>query len=375
MKRAFVFIIVLILLAGLGGGLAYFQYVVKPEMIKGFISGAAQPPATVTAEAARAEKWTQTVPAIGTFKATRGIDVASQVSGIVRDLQIESGQEVAAGTILVQVDDATEQADLKAGLAQLKNADLAYDRQATLVAGGSTSRANLDAAIAARDQAQAQVDRTRSVIAQKTIRAPFPGRLGIRKVDLGQYVSPGMAIVTLQQLDPIYVDFPVPEQEAARVRVGQKIEARVDAYPDQAFQGVIRSIEPRVTAETRSLPIRAEIANSDRKLLPGMFANVSIEVSEAGDVVTVARTAITYSLYGDSVFVAVKPGEGPDDALVAERRFVRLGDTRGDRVAVTEGVKVGEMVVTSGQVKLNPDAKIRIDNSAPLTPQRPPPKL
>jgi membrane fusion protein (multidrug efflux system) len=181
--------------------------------------------------------------------------------------------------------------------------------------------------------------------------------------------------VTLQQLDPIYVDFPVPEQEAARVRVGQKIEARVDAYPDQPFAGTIRSIEPRVSAETRSLPIRAEIANADRRLLPGMFANVAVEVGEPRDLVTVARTAITYSLYGDSIFVAVKPKDGPEDALVAERRFVRLGDTRGDRVSVVEGVKEGEMVVTSGQLKLNPNARIRIDNSAPLTPQRPPPKL
>eukprot|EP01037_Dinobryon_pediforme_P029497 gene29497-33153_t len=208
MRRAFAFLVVLLLLAGFGGGLAYFQFLVKPEMIKGFIAKAAPPPTTVAVAEAKSSSWQPRVPAIGTFRAVQGIDVAPQVGGIVKAIHVDSGQDVAKDQVLVEIDDAVEQADLQANLATLKNADLSLERQRQLMQGGNTPKANFDAAQATRDQAAAAVDRSRSLISQKKLVAPFAGRLGLRKIDAGQYVSPGTSIVTLQQLDPIFVDFP-----------------------------------------------------------------------------------------------------------------------------------------------------------------------
>lgn len=371
MKRAIVFAVVFLLLAGLVGGFAYFQFFIKPEMVRGAVTGGAQPPATVAAEPARTESWRPKLPAIGTFRAIEGIELAPQVDGIVSAIHFESGQEIEAGSLLVELDDSIEQADLKSGIAQLKKSELDLARQRELLERGNTPKTNYDAALAARDTAAATVDRTRAVIAQKKILAPFSGRLGLREVDLGQYVSPGTKLVTLQRLDPIYLDFPMPEQDIGVLRVGQETEARVDAYPDALFTGRIASIDARVNQESRTILVRAEIDNPDRRLLPGMFANVSVLAGEPQEVVTVPRTAISYSLYGDSVYV-VKPAEGQDGeqgadrTLIAQRRFVQVGTTRDGRVAISEGVEAGEQVVIAGQIKLQPDARVTIDNSQPL---------
>jgi len=244
-----------------------------------------------------------------------------------------------------------------------------------------TSEANLDQARAKRDTASAAVKKTEAVIEQKTIVAPFAGRLGIRRVERGQYVSPGTVLFTLQALDPIRVDFPMPEQVIGKLRVGQSIELTVDTFPGRTFKGEIKFLDARVAQDTRTLLVRGEVPNPDRKLLPGMFANVTVLAGEAKSVVTVPRTAVTYSLYGDSVYV-VKPAPskgdggnppapagqpGEDAPLVAERRFVKLGQAREDRVAVASGIADGEQVVTTGQIKLNPGASIRVDNTQPLT--------
>ena len=225
-----------------------------------------------------------------------------------------------------------------------------------------------------------------AVIAQKTLQAPFAGRLGIRKVEKGQYVSPGLALVSLQALDPIRADFPMPEQMIGKLRIGQTIEATVDAYPGQVFRGEIQSLDARVAAETRTLLVRAILKNPERKLLPGMFVNVAVLAGAPVEVVTVPRTAVTYSLYGDSVYI-VKPapdqsgavqaaasatapaGAAQGPPVIAERRFVRTGQSREGRVTILEGVSAGESVVTSGQLKLNPGTRIRVDNTQPL--QRP----
>ncbi len=273
------------------------------------------------------------VPAIGTFRAVQGVDVAPQVGGVVRAIQFESSQDVAKGAPLVEIDDSTEQADLKSNLAVLKNADVALERQRTLITGGNTPQANLDTALASRDQAAAAAERTRAIIAQKAVTAPFAGRLGIRRIDLGQYVSPGTSLVTLQQLDPIYVDFSLPEQNLAELKPGQTIEASVDAYPGTTFTGKIKFVDARVSADTRNVLLRGEIANPQRKLLPGMFANVNVLAGTPQDIVTLPRTSITYSLYGDSVYVLTpappKAGEaqaaGSDQLYTTERRFVRAG--------------------------------------------------
>jgi membrane fusion protein (multidrug efflux system) len=242
-----------------------------------------------------------------------------------------------------------------------------------------TSEANLDTARAKRETAQAAVKRIQAVIAQKRIVSPFAGRLGIRKVEKGQYVSAGMPLVSLQALNPIRVDFPMPEQQIGKLRVGQPIELTVDAFPNQVFGGEIQSLDARVAQDTRTLLVRGLLPNPERKLLPGMFANVTVLVGDASDVVTVPRTAVTYSLYGDSVYI-VKPApakdgkvasasasdQPPEPALVVERRYVRTGQVREDRVAIVFGLAKGEEVVTTGQLKLNPGASIRIDNTQPL---------
>ncbi len=386
-KRVIILGIVGIIIAALLGGLSYFQFVLKPQMIRSFLSQMTPPPATVTAEAAKTEKWIEYLTSIGTMTASQGVDINTQVAGVVVDVSIESGQDVQEGSTLVQLDIAVETADLASNKATMEEAEVAYQRQTDLIAKRVTSEANLDQARAKRDTSAAAVKRTQAVIDQKTIKAPFSGRLGIRKVEKGQYVSPGMALVSLQALDPIRVDFPMPEQLISKLKVGQTIQLTVDTFGKHSFKGEIQSLDARVAQDTRTLLIRGLLPNPDpqHKLLPGMFANVVVLAGEPRDVVTVPRTAVTYSLYGDSVYVvkaADKPAQSQaggaaqssEPALVADRRFVRTGEAREDRVAITEGLKAGEQVVTTGQVKLNPGASIHIDNTQPLQPVTPRPK-
>jgi membrane fusion protein (multidrug efflux system) len=382
MKRAFLFLVVLLVFVGLAGGLGYFQYFVKPDMIRGFISQAPQPVNVVAAAGAETAKWTPLLPAIGTFRALQGVEVAPQVGGIVREIKFESSQDVAKGAPLVQIDDSTEQADLKSNDAALKNAEVSLQRQRQLIAGGNTPQANLDAAWATRDQAAAASEHTRAIIAQKAIVAPFAGRLGIRRIDVGQYVSPGTMLVTLQQLDPIYVDFSLPEQNLADLKPGQTLETQVDAYPGTIFKGTIKFIDARVSADTRNVMVRGEMPNPQKKLLPGMFANVNVLAGAPKEVVTLPRTSISYSLYGDSVYVLTpapqKAGEaqaaGSDQLYAIERRFVRPGDAREDKVAILEGVQPGELVVSEGQIKLQQNARVRVDPNAGLKPLSPRPR-
>jgi membrane fusion protein (multidrug efflux system) len=380
------FIITGILIGALLGGLSYFQFVFKPSMVRAFLSQMKPPAATVTAETAKLEKWGERLSSIGTLIASQGVDVTTQVAGVVTEIYFESGQDVEQGAKLVQLDVAVELADLASGKATLQEAEVAFQRQNDLINKRVTSEANLDTARAKRDTAQAAVKRVEAVIAQKLIVAPFSGRLGIRKVEKGQYVSAGPALTSLQALDPIRVDFPMPEQSIGKLRIGQAVSLTVDAFPGQMFKGEIQSLDARVAQDTRTLLVRGLLPNKDRKLLPGMFANVTVHAGEPVETVTVPRTAVTYSLYGDSVYV-VKPAppqggqaqgqaggaqaqeaqKSGEPALIADRRFVRTGQVREDRVAIVDGLVAGEEVVTTGQIKLNPGASIRIDNTQPLT--------
>ena len=389
MKRAIILVLALIILLGAAGGLGYFQMIVKLAMIKGFIQQAGQPTNSVAATQARTETWTPTLTAIGSLRATQGVEIAPQIGGVVRAIRFESSQDIKKGALLVEIDDSTEQADLKANQAALQNAQTTLDRQSKLVSGGNTTQANADQALAARDQAAAAVERTKAIIAQKRIVAPFDGRLGIRRIDIGQYVSPGAPLVTLQQLDPIYVDFQAPEQYFAQLGVGQTITLTVDAFPGRTFNGKIKFLDARISIDTRNFLVRGEIENNDKKLLPGMFANVVVMAGAARQVVTLPRTSVVYSLYGDSVYVlkpAAKPGEaqaaqpqqaaqGDASLYEVERRFVRIGETQGDRVEIVDGVKTGETVVSEGQIKLFPGMRVRIDPKAGLAPMNPMPKL
>lgn len=380
--------VTLAIVAAFLGALAWFQLSFKPAMIKGFLTSMVPPPVTISTEQAKVVQWTSRLPSVGSLVAIQGIDVTSQVAGVVASINFESGQDVVAGAKLVTLDSSVEQADLANNKASLQQAELDLARQNDLSRRAIASEATQQAAQAKRDSAAAAVQKTQALIAQKTIVAPFNGRIGIRKVDLGQYIAPGTLMSTIQALDPIRVDFPVPEQELSKVKIGQPVEITVGTFPDQVFKGKIQSLDARVSLDTRALLIRALLENPDKKLLPGMFANVSVLEESPRPLVTVPRTAITYSLFGDSVYV-VKPaappaqpstaqssGAKPPDATdVAERRFVRVGETREDRVAILEGVAEGEQVVTSGQLKLQNGARVKVDNSAPLTPQTVRPKL
>ena len=338
------FIITGIIVAALLGGLSYFQFVFKPNMIRTFLSQMKPPAATVTAEAAKFEKWGEQLTSIGTLIASQGVDVTTQVAGVVTEIYFESGQDVEQGAKLVQLDVAVELADLASGKATLQEAEVAFQRQNDLINKRVTSEANLDTARAKRDTAQATVKRVEAVIAQKLIMAPFSGRLGIRKVEKGQYVSAGPALTSLQALDPIRVDFPMPEQSIGKLRIGQVVSLTVDAFPGQTFKGEIQSLDARVAQDTRTLLVRGMLPNKERKLLPGMFANVTVHAGEPVDTVTVARTAVTYSLYGDSVYVVKpappkgepgqgwgRPGPGSPEARPRPRSSPNGASSRQDR--------------------------------------------
>jgi membrane fusion protein (multidrug efflux system) len=380
------FIIAAIIVGLFLGGVGYFNLVFKPQMIGEFMKKMVPPPATVTAEPAKTDSWTDRLHSIGTLIAIQGIDVAPQVGGIVSNYFFDSGQDVAKGAKLLQLDTSVEEADLTSNKAMLVEANADFGRQSSLVKKGSVSEAVLDTTIAKRDSAAAAVQRVEAIIGQKNITAPFAGRLGLRRMEKGQYVSPGQALVWLQALDPIWIDFPVPEGDVGKMKVGSAIELTVDAYPKEMFKGEIEAFDARVAQETRTLMMRGRLPNPDHKLLPGMFANIAVLEGAPKEVVTVPRTALTYGLYGDSVWVVkeapagnAKPAEpgaaaAAERQLIAERRFVRVGPTQGDTVAILEGVKAGEQVVTSGQLKLHPDASVKIDNSQPLTPPTERPK-
>ncbi len=379
-RRPVVFVVALALLAALTAGLAYFQFVIKPVMVKGFITAAFAPkPTTVTAEAAKVEQWRPELTAIGTLRAYQGILVAPQVAGIVSAIHFDSGGDVKAGDLLINLDDSVEQDDLANGLAQLKNADATLARQKTLVAQGNTPQSTVDTALATRDSAAATVERTRAIIAQKALRAPFDGRIGLRNADLGQFAAVGTTLATLQKLDPIYADFPVAEEALATIAAGQEVTMTVAAIPGRTFNGKVKAIDARVSAESRNVTIRAQFDNPQRNLLPGMFANITVTTGAPADVLTVPRTAIVYSLYGDNVFV-VAPAPSPEPGkaaaaappagggLVVERRFVRIGPARGERIAVVDGLKAGDRVVTAGQIKLQANSPVTVDDRPALPP-------
>lgn len=367
------FILTFLVLAAVTGGLAWFQFKVKPAMMAGVMSKVPRPVNGVSVEPARQETWTPRLAVTGTFKAVPGIDVSGQLAGMVSEVAVKNGQDVPQGALLFRIDNSAEQADLKSSEATLKNAMVAYQRQQSLTQRDVGTRANLDAAIALRDTASAAVERAKVLIAQKAITAPFAGRVGIRKVDVGQYVAAGAALTSLQQLDPIYIDFQAPEQFFGELALGQTVTARLDMLGGLKVTGTIVNLDARVDRDTRTLLARAEVHNPDKKILPGMFGNVEVEAGKAHEWVTLPRTAIDYSLYGDSVYVVVPDDaqKGFDGPLHVERRFVRLGDARGERVAVSEGVKPGEEVVTQGQIKLQPKAAVTIERDSNLPPQQP----
>jgi membrane fusion protein (multidrug efflux system) len=339
-----------------------------------FFDNMPQPAVAVSAETAKTQHWNTDGEAVGTLVAINGTNVTTEAGGVVRQISFESGQRVTAGTVLVRLNTANEEATLKALETSAKLADVQAQRWQALGKDKLVALDDVQQRLAAAASARAQVEAQRALIAQKTVRAPFTGVLGIRQINLGQYIAPGAAIVSLQQLDPVYVDFSLPEQLIGKLGAGNAVQASVDAVPEQAFDGQVTAVEPQVDTSTRNFKARATLHNPEGKLRPGSFAKLSFGLGQAQDVVVIPQTAVSFNPYGNAVFVIStekrKPGEAgpsgkplPGDKLLVNQRFIKTGATRGDLIAVTDGLKPGERVVTAGLLKLRNGSEVTIDNT------------
>lgn len=340
------------------GGLYGFQ-VFRAGIIAKVMAAMSNPRQTVSTAAVETRPWTDRFVAVGSLKAKDGSDLALEASGIVDAIAFASGERVAAGKELLKLKSDDDVAKLEALEATLRLGQINYDRDVEQLKIKAVSQATVDSDAANLKNAKAQADAQRATIAKKTLTAPFAGRLGIRSVDLGQFLPAGTAIVTLQALDPIHVDFFLPQQALAQLQVGQKISAVIDTWPKETFTGEITAINPKVDTATRNVQVRATLPNADERLLPGMFARVEIVVGAPRDLVTVPVTAITSNPYGDTVYVV----EGKEPDLTVRQVFVKTGETRGDIVSIVDGVAVGQTVVTAGQLKLHKGSPVKIDNS------------
>ena len=322
-----------------------------------------QPPEAVTTITAKSENWPTTLNVIGTAAAVQGVMVSADLPGIVSSIAFESGASVQEGDILVQLDTKQERAQLTAVEATRDLAGLNFDRMRSLVGEGAITRSEYDRAAAEQKETMAKVEEIRAMIERKTIRAPFSGVLGLRQVNLGQYLSPGDVVVSLQSLDPIYVNFGIPQQESGKLAVGRDVRASMEAESGAAFTGRVTAINAVVDEATRNIQVQATLPNPKSTLRPGMFVQTEILLGTNNGVVTLPASAISYAPYGDSVFIVtdLKDAQGKTYRGVRQQ-FVKLGPSRGDQIAVLSGVKSGEEVVTSGAFKLRNGAAISIDN-------------
>jgi membrane fusion protein (multidrug efflux system) len=357
----------LIMLIAVGvvlGGIFAFKAFVNTK-IKEVMAGMANPTQTISTAKAVATDWQSRLQGVGTLRAVRGADLSLELAGIVDTINFNSGDDVKAGQLLLRLRVEDDVAKLQSLQAVAELAKITLERDQKQLSVKAISQAIVDNDTAAYKNDMAQVAQQQALLDKKSLKAPFAGHLGIRQVDLGQYLSAGTPIVTLQALDPIYVDFFLPQQALSQLKVGQPVTAKIDAYPDLTFPGEITAINPRVEAASRNLQIRATLANPDRKLLPGMYATVDIDVGAPQKLVTLPQTTITYNAYGSTVFIV--DDKGKDDKgepkLQARQTFVTTGATRGDQVAILKGVKEGETVVTAGQMKLRDGAPVAVNNT------------
>jgi membrane fusion protein (multidrug efflux system) len=333
------------------------------KKIAGF-KAAGVPKMAVTTMQAQPQLWRERLQAVGSVRAVRGANLAPEVAGTVDVIHFESGVDVKAGATLLELRAADERAKLESLVAAAELAGSVYQRNLAQFEAKAISRAQLDADAATLKGAKAQVAQQQALLDKKIIRAPFAGRLGIREVDEGQYIAAGTKVVTLQALDPIHVDFAMPQQSLATLRTGQGVSVKADVFPDQVFEGRITAIDPAVNADTRNVQVRATLKNPERRLLPGMFARVDIEVGKPQEYLTLPQTAITYNPYGEFVYVVVtdKQADGGKQQ-VAKQVFVKVGPRRGDQVAILGGIKAGDQIVTSGQLKLKNGTPLQINNA------------
>ena len=328
-------------------------------------------PQTVTTSVVSTLEWQPQLNSVGTLTAVHGVDISSEVAGQVRKVNFKSGQEVKAGQVLVELNADSEKAQLASLQAAAELAAIILKRDQAQLNVQGVSLAQVDSDAADLKSKNALVVQQQALVAKKILKAPFAGRLGITTTNPGQFLNPGDKIVTLQAIDPIYVDFFLPQREVGALSIGQAVNAQTDSYENKSFHGKITAINPKVDTATRNVQLQATIANPKHQLLPGMFANAKVDVGEKKHYLTLPQTAIIYHPYGSTVFV-VKPATAKGDAnapapkgedLEVQQAFVTTGETRGDQVAITSGLVEGQTVVTSGQIKLKNGTHIVVDNS------------
>jgi len=359
------FIIIGLLLALLVGGFVGFN-AFRSRMIAQFFANNKPPPATVTVAEAKSEVIPNLLTAVGELVAVHQVNVTSDVSGRITDILFTAGSSVKAGSPLVQLFDAPEQADLANFRAQQKVAQQAFDRAQTLASRQFGPQATVDQTQAVYNQTTAGIARTEAVISQKLVRAPFDGDLGVRHVEVGQFLTAGTQIVTLTDLSALYANFTATEKDSATLKVGQTVRVAVDAYPGKTFEGKITTIEPQINSDTRNIRIQATIGNPDHILKPGMFATTTVVLPDKPAVITVPETAVDYTLYGDSVYLITdKKNDDGTTSLTAVRTFVRTGDRVDGRAVIASGLKTGDRVVAVGQLKLQSGASVAISTDPP----------
>jgi membrane fusion protein, multidrug efflux system len=360
-KKLLILAVVIVALVLVGGGLFWEKF---PHQFgaMGKAPNAAPVEAVTTAKAAQ-ETWNPTLTSVGTLTAENGITISAEVAGTIAKIAFESGARVEKGTLIAQLDVQVEEAQLKSAEARAELARLNADRVRELRSKDTVSQADLDAAEAQFKGANADAEALRALIERKTFRAPFTGRLGIRQINLGQFVNNGNPVVTLQAIDLLYVDFSLPQQSVSALAVGQEVRVTTDGVAGATFTGKISAIDPRVDPSTRNLRLRATLANPEEKLRPGMFANVEVVLPAGQPTVVIPSSAVLYAPYGDSVFIVdTKKNEQGVEQRVARQAFVRLGAARGDFVSVLSGLKPGDEIVSTGAFKLRNGSVVNVQN-------------
>ena len=367
------FIIVGLVLSLLVGGLVWFNYF-RGKMIAQFFANNKPPPVSVTIAEAKSEVVPNLLIAVGDLAAVHQVNVTSDVNGRITEIMFTAGSTVTAGTPLVQLFDGPDQGDLASFKAQATVAQLSLDRAKQLASRQFGPQATVDTAQAAYDQASAGIAKTQAIISQKLVRAPFDGELGVRKVEVGQFLTAGTQIVSLTDLSTLYANFTVTEKDSAQLKVGQGVRIAVDAYPGRKFEGIITTIEPQIATDTRNIRVQATIANPDRILKPGMFATTTVVLPDKPPVVVVPETAVDYTLYGDSVYLLTeKKADDGKTSLTAVRTFVQVGNRAGGHAEILKGMKPGDRVVAVGQLKLQSGAAVTVSaDPPPPIPAQPP---
>ncbi|HVO65812.1 MAG TPA: efflux RND transporter periplasmic adaptor subunit [Syntrophales bacterium] len=355
--------IIMLAVVGLVFGAIFGYKLFQAQMSKKYMASQKMPPVTVSAIKAEVHTWQPQLKAVGSLRAVRGVDVTSEISGLVRTLHFNPGDEVQVGRLLVQLNADADLAQLRSLEAAADLANTVYERDKKQFAVQAISQATLDADAADLKSKRAQVAQQKALVDKKTIRAPFAGKLGICTVNPGQYINPGDKIVTLQSLSFIYADFYLPQQELSRVSLGQTVDVASDTHPGRTFTGKITTINPKVETDSRNVQVEATISNPRHELFPGMYVSVEIKAGKEERFLTLPQATVTYNPYGETVYI-IEEGKAPDGSplLTAKQTFVSVGPTRGDQVAVLKGIKEGDTVVTSGQLKLKPGSPVVINN-------------